>query len=176
MSEEQTKTPENSARQYPSGRFRRPETPDEADVTRPSGVSFPLDVRTRWLTPGKGRDALNEVLSEIQVLEIDHLAFAAAQGEPFHIGALRELGQRPAWDLVSRVPEAPENYRLAKECAEPQEGPRLDLLLALELAVRCALKPFETIADIPPWVQRSRQAHSQLLASLQGLPLFEPVA
>jgi hypothetical protein len=153
-----------------------PQSGDEAEVTRPSGASYPLDVRVQWLTPGPGRSALNEMLSGIQVLEIDHLATAAAEGAPFHIGALRTLGSRPAWDLVPRTDDDPATYRLAKAQEDRRhQGPRADLLLALELAVRCALTPFKTIAVPPAWVPRARQAHSKLLAALDGADPFEPI-
>ena len=167
--------------EYPDGLFTRPDgSPDgqpdgqQVEVVRPPGIYHPVGLAVRWLTPGPGREALNEVLGGLPVLELDHLARAAAAGEPFRIDPLRQLGDREGWRLNSRLASDPTLYSLEKDgTGREQRGPRLDLLLSLELTLRCALKPFEAAAEFPTWVARSRQVYPALLAALDGEPLFE---
>ena len=144
------------------------------EVLRPPGMYFPIGVVVRWVTPGEGREALNEMLNGILVLEMDHLAKAAASGESYRIDPLKELGNREGWQLVSSLENDPQKYSLVKDgTSQEHRGSRLDLLLALELMVRCALKPFEDQAEIPSWVRRSRQVYPQVLKSLDGAALFQ---
>ncbi|OJW04111.1 MAG: hypothetical protein BGO39_06365 [Chloroflexi bacterium 54-19] len=46
------------------------------------------------------------------------------------------------------------------------------MLLALELMLRCALKPFKDQAQIPGWVKLSRQVYPQALNSLSSQAIF----
>jgi hypothetical protein len=161
---------------YPTGRFKRSGSADEIEVTRPAGFSYPLDVKVEWLTPGQGRDALNRVLGGVLVLEVDHLAEAVAAGKPYTIGALQELGQRPATEVESQLPDHPDKYSLKTEGDDrTHTGPRQDLLLALELFLRTALRPFDKAATFPKWVGRSRKAHAELVKALGGQPVFEKI-
>ena len=157
------------------GLFTRPPNGEEIEVIRPQGMYYPVGVIVKWVTPGEGREALNEMLAGILVLELDHLAQAAAAGEPFRIDPLKELGDREGWNLDSRLKGNPQKYNLIKDgTKEKHQGPRLDLLLALELMLRCALKPFEDQPEPASWVIRSRKVYPQILKALEGQTLFEP--
>ena len=156
----------------PQGRFTR-QAGEEIEVTRPAGMYYPIGVTVRWVTPGEGREALNEMLAGILVLELDHLARAAAAGETFRIDPLKELGDREGWILNSRLKKDPPKYSLIKDdTGQEHQGPRLDLLLALEVMVRIAIKPFEDQTEIPSWVTRARKVYPQVLKALDGQPLF----
>lgn len=163
---------------YPEGVFRRASDGAEIEVNRSSGMSYPIDLRVRWLAPnqGEGLTALNEAMSGIMVLEIDHLARAVARGEEFHIDALKTLALRDGWQLVSRLPTDPTRYSLVKDGESAVSlGARVDLLQTLELAVRCALEPFEGQGDIPSWVERSREVYPEIKNALKGMDRFEQV-
>jgi hypothetical protein len=138
-------------------------------------IGYPVDVRVQWATPGAGREALNQLLSGVLVLELDHLAAAVAAGETFRLAPLQNLGDREGWTLDSQLKEAPDRYQVQKD-DDPavHQGPRLDLLLALELALRTALLPFEDRDDPPTWVPRARAVHPRLVAALAGQDLFVP--
>lgn len=158
----------------PQGRFALPGG-DELEIVRPSGAYYPVGVIGRWITPGEGRDALSEMLSGILVLELDHLAKAAAAGEEYRIDPLKELGNREGWQLNSSLKDNPQTYSLVKDgTTREQQGSRQDLLLTLELMLRCALKPFEKQKELPSWVVRARPAHLLLLKELKGQTLFQP--
>jgi hypothetical protein len=158
----------------PQGPFIRRPIGDELEVLRPAGMYYPIGVMVQWVTPGEGREALNEMLSGILVLELDHLAEAVATGETYRIDPLKELGDREGWQLNSSLKEDPQVYSLIKDgTAQEHQGARLDLLLALEVMLRCALKPFEDQAAIPSWVTRSRKVYPQVLKALDGQPLFQ---
>ncbi|HEX5416981.1 MAG TPA: hypothetical protein VFZ25_15060, partial [Chloroflexota bacterium] len=118
---------------------------------------------------GPGRDALNQLLGELFILEVDHLATAAAAGESYRVAPLTELAQRAGWTIESRVPGAPTTYRLSHDGeAIAAVGPRQELLLILELLLRCALRLFEGESDVPTWVERARLAHPKLVEALEG--------
>ncbi|MBN9387637.1 MAG: hypothetical protein J0I20_06250 [Chloroflexi bacterium] len=147
---------------------------DELEILRPTGVYYPIGVIGRWVTPGDGRTALNEMLSGILVLELDHLVKAAASGESYRVDPLKELGNREGWQLNTSLEEDPSKYSLVKDGTErAHQGPRLDLLLVLEVMMRCALKPFEGQKEPPSWVTRSRLVYPQLLKELKGQALFQ---
>jgi hypothetical protein len=134
-----------------------------------------LGLHLRWAGDGADRALLNELLSQLLVLELDHLATAAAAGQAYTVAALHELTQRPGWLLKSRLPEAPERYRLTQTARrQAGEGPRLELLLSLELATRVALASVQQQPPLPSWVARSKQAHSLLLQALRDQALFQP--
>jgi hypothetical protein len=116
------------------------------------------------------------MLADVLFLEWDRVALAVAAGETYTLAALRELAQRDGWLIESKLPEAPDRFRLTREGGGPCEGMRLDLLRTLELTLRCSLKPFERIANWPNWVEPTWQAYEPLLLALQGHPLFEPAA
>jgi hypothetical protein len=165
---------------YPVGRFYRSTTGDEMEVVRPPGLTYPVGVQVRWLTPAPGRDALSELLSSMMVLEIDHFVEAVLEGGSYQIAPLQELAQREGWyyepdELESDTDEASGKFRLTK-LGETRVnlGNRLDLLLALELMLRCALEPFAGEMNVPTWVERSRQVYPQLQATLQGHDFFQP--
>ncbi|UCC86431.1 MAG: hypothetical protein JSV81_16490 [Anaerolineales bacterium] len=160
--------------EYPAGLYVLPMTGEEMEVTRPEGWGYPLLVQVRWVTSNPGRDALTQMLADVLFLEWDRVTLAVAAGETYALAPLRELAQRPGWQIESRLPEAPDKCRLAREGEPPREGMRLDLLRALELTLRCSLKPFEHIASWPNWVEPTRQAYQQLLLALQGHALFQP--
>ncbi len=150
------------------GLFQRPDGA-VAEVWRPPGPAYPADVRVRWVSPGAGREALSAMLAEVLVLELDHLAEAAAAGAPFRLAPLREFATRGGWTIETRPPDQPDSYRLKQDGVPGAvEGPRLDLLLALELAVRCALLPFEGQDNPVAWVARARLVYPRLLAALHG--------
>jgi hypothetical protein len=158
--------------QYPLGRYWLPMTGEEMEVLRPSGATFPVDVRVRWITPGAGRETLNEMLANVLLFEIGKLAEAVAAGEKYDLEPLSELAQREGWQIESRVDG--NSYRLTKHGNDQSVlGPRRDLLRALELTIRCALKPFDSQANIPKWVSLARAAHPKLLVALDGQELFE---
>jgi len=162
--------------EYPSGLYILPVTGDEMEVTRPEGWGYPLLVQVRWVTSNPGRDAMTQMLADVLFLEWDRVTLAVAAGETYTLAPLRELAQRAGWLIESRLSGAPDKFRLTREGGEPREGLRLDLLLALELTLRCSLKPFERIANWPNWVEPTRQAYQQLLPALQGHALFLPAA
>lgn len=160
--------------EVPQGLYTRPVSGDEIEVIRPAGMYYPVGVIVRYVTPGEGRAALNEMLAGILVLELDHLAEAAAAGESYRVDPLKELGDREGWQLESSLTDDPSSYSLVKdETSEVHKGPRLDLLLALELMLRTALKPFERQAEIPSWVTRSRKVYPQVVKALKDEPLYE---
>jgi hypothetical protein len=165
---------ENAESKMPQGIFTRPQGEDELEVSRPPGMYYPIGVTIQWVTPGEGRAALNEMLAGILVLEQDHLARAVAAGETFRVDPLKELGDREGWVLESRLKTNPRSYSLKKDGSEKaHRGARLDLLLALEVMLRCALKPFEDQKEYPSWVTRSRQVYPLILKALGNAPLFE---
>jgi hypothetical protein len=158
----------------PQGLFTRQPGGDVLEVSRPTGMYYPVGVIVQWITPGEGRAALNEVLGGILVLEMDHLARAAAAGEPFKVDPLQELGNREGWVLDSSLKTDSHLYSLKKDGSKKtHRGARLDLLLALEVMLRCALQPFEDQKEYPSWVTRSRQVYPLVLKSLGDAPLFE---
>jgi hypothetical protein len=163
------------ARERLLGPFVRRSTGEVLVVLRPPGIGYPADVRVQWATPGEGREALNELLASVLVLELDRLAAAVAGGETYRLAPLRELGDREGWTLGSQLADASSRYQLQKDDApSAHQGPRLDLLLALELGLRVALLPFAGVEDLPTWVGRAREVHPRLVAALEGADLFEP--
>jgi hypothetical protein len=164
----------SSGPEYPSGVYVLPVSRDEIEVTRPEGWGYPLLVQVRWVTSNPGRDALTQMLADVMFLEWDRVTLAVTAGEVYPLAPLHELAQRAGWLIESRLPGAPDKCRLTREGKSPCEGMRLDLLRALELTLRCSLKPFERIADWPNWVKPTWEAYGQLLLVLQGYDLFQP--
>ncbi len=157
------------------GGFYLPSTGEKIEAYRPQGMGYPVDVRVKWLTPGDGREALNSLLSEIFILEFDHLATAIVNGEKYRIDPLRELGQREGGWLETRLESDPERYDLSRDHdRQHHQGKRLDLLLSAELTLRCALEGFEGREEPPSWVIRARKAYPKLLKALKGKELFQP--
>ena len=162
--------------EYPSGVYILRGTGDEMEVIRPDGWGYPLLVHVRWVTSNPGRDAIAQMLADVLFLEWDKVTLPVAAGETYTLPPLRELAQRAGWLIESRLPGAPDKFRLTREGEVSREGLRLDLLLALELTLRCSLKPFERIANWPNWVEPTRKAYQQLLLALRGHALFQPKA
>jgi hypothetical protein len=150
-------------------RFVRPTTGELAEIFRPGGDTFPIDTRVRWVTPGPGRQTLNDIMRTITVLELDGFAGAIAAGKNYHLEALRELATRDAWDFKA----TPVGYGLTGSRGESDSVPRLDVLLVTELVVRTAVEPFEGADDSPSWVSRARAVHPDVVEALGGAELFE---
>ncbi len=156
------------------GEFFLPSTGEEVEVYRPEGMTYPVDARVKWLTPGEGREALNTLLSEMIILEFDHLARAVVDGTKYRIDPLQELGQRVGGWIETRLEDEPDRYNLIRDNeSQPHLGQRLDLLLATELTLRCSLRGFEGQKEPPSWVLRARQVYPDLLQKLQGQELFQ---
>ncbi len=159
------------------GRFILPSTGEEVEVYRPEGMTYPVDARVKWLTPGEGREALNALLAEMIILEFDHLARAVVDGEKYRIDPLQELGQREGGWLETCLATDPERYDLIRDNeSQHHQGKRLDLLLSAELTLRCSLKGFEGQKSPPSWVGRARKVYPDLLQTLKGNELFQYVA
>lgn len=156
------------------GRFFRPSTGEEVEVYRPEGMTYPVDARVKWLTPGKGREALNTLLSEMIILEFDHLARAVVDGAKYRVDPLQQLGQRVGGWLETRLATDPESYDLIRDNeSQHHQGKRQDLVLATELTLRCSLKGFEGQKKPPSWVVRARKVYPDLLQILKGKELFQ---
>ncbi len=141
-----------------------------------AGVDNPVGMYLRWLTPGEGREALNVLLSEILILEFDHLTTAIINGETYRVEPLRELAQREGSWLNTRLEHDPERYDLMRDDAQVHhQGKRLDLLLSAELTLRVALKSFEGQQEPPSWVVRAQKVYPLLLEALEGQDIFQPV-
>lgn len=159
------------------GPFVRRSTDEVLVLVRPPGTSYPVDVRAQWATPGEGREALNYMLGSVHILELDRLAAAVEAGETYRLAPLREFGNREGWTLDSQLADAPGRYQIQKDDdPSAHQGPRLDLLLALELVLRAALLPFVGVEELPTWVLRTREVQPRLVAALKGVDLFEPKA
>lgn len=155
--------------------FALPRTQDEAEFTTENPMA-PGNLGVRWVTPGPGREELNQMLAELLILEVDHLAVAAANGESYRVEPLRELAVRDGWSLHSKVGEEPALYQLQRDGESTvSAGPRTDLLLILELLLRMALQLYEGQPSAPTWVARARKAHPMLVAALQGHDLLQPL-
>lgn len=156
-------------------RFRLPGTDEEVEVSTADNMALTGMPGLHWRTPGAGRAALEEMLSELFILEVDHLASAAAQGRVYRVAPLQELAQREGWTLESRPVNSPTTYRLTRDSKdEPAVGPRQELLLTLELLLRAALLSRPSDEEEPSWVERARRAHEELLRALDGHAVFEP--
>ena len=121
---------ESEGPEFPSGLYVLPATGDEVEVTRPEGWGYPLVAQVRWMTSDPGRDAMTQMLADVLFLEWDRVTLAVAAGETYTLVALSELAQRAGWLIESRLPEAPDRFRLTREGGESCEGMRLDLLRA----------------------------------------------
>jgi len=118
----------------------------------------------RWRAKGEGRETLNEALARLAREDLSHLAASVAEGRVMEIAE----PEARRWVVDTGIPEQPGRYRIWQVGAsEVAYGPRADLVLAIELAVRVALEPHEGRAAVPPWVDRCRRAHVALLASLE---------
>ncbi len=151
-----------------------PSTGEEMEVYRPAGMTYPVDVRVKWLTPGEGREALNSLLSELIILEFDHLARAVVDGTKYRIDPLQELGQRQGGWLETRLETDQTRYDLIRDNENRHhQGQRRDLLLAAELTLRCSLQSFEGQKAPPSWVVRARKVYPDLLQTLHSIELFQ---
>ncbi len=149
---------------------------DEAEIMYATGFDNPVGMYVKWLTPGEGREALNLLLSEILILEFDHLTTAIINGETYRVEPLRELAQRGGSWLNTRLEHDPERYDLIRDDEQVHhQGKRLDLLRSAELTLRVALKGFEGQEEPPSWVERSRSVYPLLLEALDGQDIFQPV-
>jgi hypothetical protein len=156
----------------PTGLYAIGAAGPRAEVYLPA-LQFRSELRVRWLPDDAQHAALNELLAHVSVLELDHLAEAAALGAPFTVAPLDELVPRPGWELTTRVLDDPALYELRKYGeASVHRGARDELLLLLELSVRSALARY--IGQPPPrkWVQRLRLVHPKLLQAVAGQELF----
>lgn len=149
---------------------------DEVEIMYATRFDNPVGMYVRWLTPDEGREALNLLLSEILILEFDHLTTTILNGESYRIEPLRELSQREGSWLNTRLEHDPERYDLIRDDEQVHhQGKRLDLLLSAELTLRAALSSFEGQEEPPSWVLRSRNVYPLLLESLEGQDIFQPV-
>ena len=156
----------------PEGLYTIAATDERAEVYY---VSYQLssEVRVRAL-PEEAHEPLNDLLAHISVLELSHLAQAAARGEPFTVDALDEILPRPGWELVTKTTDEPAQYTLQKMGdATVHRGARRRLLLLLELAVRSALAPHLGQPSPRSWVQRLRDVHPELRQALGEEALYE---
>jgi hypothetical protein len=153
--------------------FRRPppDDGDRADVIRPEGAGFPIDVHVRRRSDAPGHAALNDMLESVSVLELDHLAEAVAGGREFRLPPLEELAVRDGWT----VQPVGERWRLERDgTGSAHDVSRTDILLVLELTIRVALEPFEGEDDLPSWVVRSREVYPRVVDALGEEARFEP--
>lgn len=150
-------------------RFVRPTTGELAEIFRPGGDTFPIDTRVRWVTPGPGRQTLNDIMRTITVLELDGFARAVAAGKDYRVEALRELATRDEWNFTATSA----GYDLAGSHGKSDSVPRLDVLLVTELVLRVAVEPFEGVDGSPSWVGRARAARPRIADALGGAELFE---
>ena len=157
----------------PEGLYTIAGTGEQAEVYYVS-YQYSSEVRVRALPVGGAHEPLNDMLAHISVLELSHLAQAAARGEPFTVDALDEILPRPGWEIATQAQAEPAQYTLRKMGdATVQRGARRHLVLLLELAVRSALAPH--VGQPPPrtWVQRLRDVHPEVRNALDGEALFE---
>ncbi len=157
----------------PEGVYAIAGTDEQAEAYYVS-YEYSSEVRVRALPADGAHEPLNDMLAHISVLELSHLAQAAARGEPFTVDALEEILPRPGWEIATRSEDEPAQYTLEK-MGDPavHRGSRRQLLLLLELGVRSALAPH--VGQPPPrrWVQRLRDVHPELRDALDGEALFE---
>jgi hypothetical protein len=155
--------------------FRLASTDEEVEVSAADTMMSTGMLRLHWETAGDGRAALEKMLSELFILEVDRLASAAAQGRVYRVAPLQELSQRGGWTLETRPVDSPTTYRLARDGEdESVVGPRQELLLTVELLLRCALLSRPSEEEEPSWVDRARRAHGEVLHALNGHAVFEP--
>lgn len=159
----------------PSGLYAIRNTRDRAQLTAVNGV-LPFELRALWVPNDADHELLNDALLHVSVLELDHLARAAANGEAYTIDPLDDLLPRPGWELVTQVTDMTSRYTLRqRDTGAFHEGSRRELLLLLELQMRALLAPHE--GQVPPqeWIRRLREVYPAVRAALQGEELFEPV-
>jgi hypothetical protein len=156
----------------PEGLYTIAATGEQAEVYY---VSYELSSEVRVCAlPEGAHEPLNELLAHISVLELSHLAEAAARGQQFTVDPLDDILPRPGWKLATRAPDAPSEYTLQRmDDGGVQRGARRHLLLLLELAVRSALAPHVGQPAPRRWVQRLRDVHPELRAALGEEALFE---
>jgi hypothetical protein len=107
------------------------------------------------------------------LLELDHLASAVVDRQPYRLGPLREFGDREGWTVTTTA----ETCTLQQdEGGSAVDVAPADVLLALELLLRATLELWEDEPepDCPAWVLRSREAHPRVVAALDGVERFEP--
>jgi hypothetical protein len=155
----------------------------EQRYTRPGGAAIhlgqpffapDLGLRLRWSDDGASRALLNDLLSQLFILELDEIAGTVVAGQDYEVAPLRELAERPGWLLQSQLDTAPERYRLTRtDHVQAGEGLRLELLLTLELAMRVALESVDAESKHAFWVARAWRAHAVLRQALRGGALFQ---
>ncbi len=163
----------NTQPYLPEGIYQIARSFEQAEVFYLS-YQYSSELRVRWLPEDAGHRPLNNLLAHISVMELDRLAQAAANGAAFAVAKLTDIVPRPGWDIETCAADNPAQYALQqKNESVIHRGPRRELLLLLELAVRSAIAPH--IGQPPPrsWVQRLRDVHPQLLTALGEEAVFE---
>ncbi len=156
-----------------SGTYQIPGTAEQAEVVHVSPI-YTSEIRVRRLPDDADHEPLNALLAHISILELDHLVQAAASGKTFIVEPLDDLLPRPGWKIDTQSADDASAYTLhVLENGAVHRGSRRELLLLLELASRSAIAPFEGQPPPHQWVQRLRNAHEQLIETLQGEPLFD---
>lgn len=159
----------------PTGHYVIPNSQDRAQLTDVAGGVLPFELRALWVPDDADHQLLNDALLHVSVLELDHLASAAANGEPYTIEPLDDLLPRPGWELVTQSPDKPSQYTLRQlDTNAFHEGPRRELLLLLELEMRALLVPHEGQPPPQEWIGRLREVYPDILTALEGEALFEP--
>jgi hypothetical protein len=159
----------------PTGPYGIQNTDDRARLTEVTGGVLPIELRALWVPNDADHQLLNDLLLHVSVLELDHLAQAAADGNPYTVDPLDDLLPRPGWEIVTRLPDQPSRYTLRQLDTDAyHEGPRRELLLLLELEARALLAPHEGRPPPQEWIRRLREVYPRILAALEGEALFEP--
>lgn len=157
-----------SAGEYVSGEVR-------ASLYREGGPGSPLlHPRVRLLAPESA--PLDRLLGASMSLRMPELAEHVVAGRVYEHHPLRSERARfpERWVLDPRPGGVPERFKLWEVGgARVSEGPRRVLLLAVELQLRAGLRPWEGRSPrgpdpVPPWVERGRRVHVELLRELGG--------
>lgn len=160
----------------PTGLYGTRNSEDRAQLTEVTGGVLPFELRALWVPNDAEHQPLNDLLLHVSVLELDHLARAAADGKPYTVDPLDDLLSRPGWEIVTRIPDQPSRYTLRQLDTDAKHGgPRRELLLLLELEARALLAPHEGQPPPQEWIRRLREVYPALRMALQGETLFEPV-
>ncbi len=95
-------------------------------------------------------------------------------GAKYRIDPLQEMGQRQGGWLETHLETDQTRYDLIRDNKNRHhQGQRRDLLLAVELTLRCSLQSFEGQKSPPTWVVRARKVHPDLLQTLHSTELFQ---
>ena len=163
-----------TATTVPTGHYVIKNTRDRAQLTTVAGV-LPVEIRALWVPNDADHQLLNDALLHVSVLELDHLAHAAANGEAYTIDPLDDLLPRPGWELVTQTAGDPSRFSLLQlDTGAYHEGPRRELLLLLELEMRALLAPHEGQPPPQEWIRRLREVYPDIRTALQGEELFQP--